>query len=370
MHPNGQIPAYEWNFSDVNPPVHAWAVWRVFQMDRKARGDDGDLGFLEELFHKLMLNFTWWVNRKDAEGRNIFQGGFLGLDNIGVVDRSAPLANGGLINQSDGTSWMAFYSRPLGIACKFFEHFLQIAKAMSHDLWDPEDEFYYDALANPDGSKVPIKLRSIVGLIPLFAVEVLEPEMLDRLPRFRDRTQEILETRPDLADLVSRFTQPGHGERRLLSLLRGHRMKALLKRMLDPNEFLSDHGIRGLSKHHEEHPYSFGDNDPLKYDPGEATVIMMGGNSNWRGPVWFPINYLLIESLQKFHQYYGDEYLIEYPTGSGEKMPILEIADSLSDRLIGIFEKSPKDGVRPGMRLHPKMQEPHFEEHCCCCCYF
>ncbi|CAE8642485.1 unnamed protein product, partial [Polarella glacialis] len=377
MHPNGQIPAYEWNFSDVNPPVHAWAVWRVFQMDRKARGDDGDLGFLEELFHKLMLNFTWWVNRKDAEGRNIFQGGFLGLDNIGVVDRSAPLANGGLINQSDGTSWMAFYSLTLmrialelalhnsvyeSIACKFFEHFLQIAKAMSHDLWDPEDEFYYDALANPDG-KVPIKLRSIVGLIPLFAVEVLEPEMLDRLPRFRDRTQEILETRPDLADLVSRFTQPGHGERRLLSLLRGHRMKALLKRMLDPNEFLSDHGIRGLSKHHEEHPYSFGDNDPLKYDPGEATVIMMGGNSNWRGPVWFPINYLLIESLQKFHQYYGDEYLIEYPTGSGEKMPILEIADSLSDRLIGIFEKSPKDGVRPGMRLHPKMQEPHFEEH-------
>ncbi|CAJ1453511.1 unnamed protein product [Effrenium voratum] len=270
MHPNGQLPAYEWNFNDVNPPVHAWAVWRVFQMDRKHRGDAGDLGFLEELFHKLMLNFQWWVNRKDAEGRNIFQGGFLGLDNIGVVDRSQPFPNGGMINQSDGTSWMAYYSLTLmrmalelalnnpvyeSIACKFLEHFLHIARAMTkiannaeHGLWDPVDEFYYDVLANPDGVTEPIKLRSIVGLIPLFAVEVLEPDMLRKLPRFASQMQWLFDNRPDLASLVSRFEEPGRGERRLLSLLRGYRMRALLKRMLDPEEFLSDYGIRTALK--------------------------------------------------------------------------------------------------------------------------
>lgn len=384
MHPNGQLPAYEWNFNDVNPPVHAWAVWRVFQMDRKTRGDVGDLGFLEELFHKMMLNFQWWVNRKDAEGRNIFQGGFLGLDNIGVVDRSQPFPNGGMINQSDGTSWMAFYSLTLmrmalelalhnpvyeSIACKFAEHFLLIARAMTrvannaeHGLWDPTDEFYYDVLANPDGTREPIKLRSIVGLIPLFAVEVLEPDMLRRLPRFAGQMQWLFDNRPDLASLVSRFEEPGRGERRLLSLLRGYRMRALLKRMLDPAEFLSDYGIRGLSKYHDKNPYAFGDGPPLQYDPAEATTIIMGGNSNWRGPVWFPINYLLIESLQKFHQYYGDEYLIEFPTGSGQKMNILKIADQLSERLIHIFERD-KDGYRPGMNLHPKMKEDHFHEN-------
>lgn len=384
MHPNGQFPAYEWNFNDVNPPVHAWAVWRVFQMDRKNRADDGDLSFLEELFHKLMLNFTWWVNRKDAEGRNIFQGGFLGLDNIGVVDRSQPFPNGGMINQSDGTSWMAFYSLTLmrmalelalhnpvyeSIACKFLEHFLHIARAMTrladnaeHGLWDPVDEFYYDVLANPDGSREPIKLRSIVGLIPLFAVEVLEPDMLKKLPRFASQTQWLFDNRPDLACLVSRFVEPGRGERRLLSLLRGYRMRALLKRMLDPMEFLSDYGVRGLSKYHDQNPYAFGDGPPLRYAPAEATVIIMGGNSNWRGPVWFPINYLLIESLQKFHQYYGDEYLVECPTGSGNKMSILKIADELSERLIKIFLKA-EDGHRPGMRLHPKMKEEHFDQN-------
>lgn len=384
MHPNGQLPAYEWNFNDVNPPVHAWAVWRVFQMDRKTRGDAGDLGFLEELFHKMMLNFQWWVNRKDAEGRNIFQGGFLGLDNIGVVDRSQPFPNGGMINQSDGTSWMAFYSLTLmrmalelalhnpvyeSIACKFAEHFLLIARAMTrvannaeHGLWDPTDEFYYDVLANPDGTREPIKLRSIVGLIPLFAVEVLEPDMLKRLPRFAGQMQWLFDNRPDLASLVSRFEEPGRGERRLLSLLRGYRMRALLKRMLDPAEFLSDYGIRGLSKYHDKNPYAFGDGPPLQYDPAEATTIIMGGNSNWRGPVWFPINYLLIESLQKFHQYYGDEYLIEFPTGSEQKMNILKIADQLSERLIHIFERD-KDGYRPAMNLHPKMKEDHFHEN-------
>jgi len=385
MHPNGQFPAYEWNFSDVNPPVHAWAAWRVFQMDRKTRGDEGDLGFLEEQFHKLMLNFTWWVNRKDKEGKGIFQGGFLGLDNIGVVDRSQPMPNGGSINQSDGTSWMAFYSLTLmrmalemalhnpvyeSIACKFLEHFLHIARAMTriannkeHGLWDPIDEFYYDVLANPDGTTVPIKLRSIVGLIPLFAVEVLEPEMLEKLPRFRDRAEWLFDNRPDLACLVSKFEDPGHGERRLLSLLRGDKMRSLMKRMLDPQEFLSDYGVRGLSKHHEKNPYSFGDGK-LAYDPAEATtgVIMMGGNSNWRGPVWFPINYLFIEALQKFHQYYGDQWTVEYPTGSGNKANTLEIANSLSDRLIGIFQVE-KDGHRPATRLHPKMKEEHFREH-------
>jgi len=289
-----------------------------------------------------------------------------------------------MINQSDGTSWMAFYSLTLmrmalelalhnpvyeSIACKFLEHFLHIARAMTrladnaeHGLWDPVDEFYYDVLANPDGSREPIKLRSIVGLIPLFAVEVLEPDMLKKLPRFASQTQWLFDNRPDLACLVSRFVEPGRGERRLLSLLRGYRMRALLKRMLDPMEFLSDYGVRGLSKYHDQNPYAFGDGPPLRYAPAEATVIIMGGNSNWRGPVWFPINYLLIESLQKFHQYYGDDYLVECPTGSGNKMSILKIADELSERLIKIFLKA-EDGHRPGMRLHPKMKEEHFDQN-------
>ncbi|MEO1272980.1 MAG: glucosidase, partial [Myxococcota bacterium] len=387
MHPNGQLPAYEWAFDDVNPPVHAWASWRVFQIDRKQRGDAGDLEFLEAVFHKLMLNFTWWVNRKDANGNNIFQGGFLGLDNIGVFDRSSDLPTGGYINQSDGTSWMAMYSLNLmrislelalhnpvyeEIATKFFEHFLHIARAMTRftdsgvGLWDPDDEFYYDVLTLPSGERIPLKLRSIVGLIPLFAVETIEPEMLERLPGFAKRMQWVFDNRPDLSKLVSRWHEPGRGERRLLSLLRGHRMKCLLRRMLDPSEFLSDYGIRALSRHHLEHPYVFESNGPrhvVRYVPGESTTRLFGGNSNWRGPIWFPINYLLIESLQKFHHYYGDDFLIEYPSGSGQNVTILDVADALSERLVKIFERG-EDGVRPAMQQHDKQaKDPHFRDN-------
>ena len=313
MHPNGQLPAYEWAFGDVNPPVHAWATWRVFQMDRerqRERRDDekGDVAFLERVFHKLMLNFTWWVNRKDAQGRNIFQGGFLGLDNIGVFDRSAPLPTGGFINQADGTSWMAMYSLNLmrialelaqyndvyeDIATKFFEHFIHIAEAMNDigeagiGLWDEEDEFYYDVLNLPDGSMMPLKVRSMVGLIPLFAVEVLEPESLAKAPEFARHLKWFLNHRPDLARLVSRWQEPGRGERQLLSLLRGHRMKCLLRRMLNETEFLSDYGVRAISKIHEAHPYIFGycgNEVYVKYEPAESSSGLFGGNSNWRGP--------------------------------------------------------------------------------------
>ena len=387
MHPNGQIPAYEWAFGDVNPPVHAWATWRVYQMDRNRNGGVGDRGFLERVFHKLMLNFTWWVNRKDAEGRNVFQGGFLGLDNIGVFDRSAQLPTGGHIDQADGTSWMAMYSLNLlrialelaqenpayeDIATKFFEHFLQIAAAMSNfgeagiGLWDDTDKFFYDVLHLPDGAMVPLKVRSMVGLIPLFAVETLEPELLDRLPDFKRRLEWYLNARPDLAALVSHWDLQGKGERRLLSLLRGHRMKKLLTRMLDETEFLSDYGIRALSKYHEQHPYVFNVNGmdlKVGYLPAESDSGLFGGNSNWRGPIWFPVNYLLIESLQKFHHYYGDEFRIEFPTGSGRLVSLEEAAQELSARLTRIFLKD-ANGRRPVFSQYPRLQEdPHFRDH-------
>ncbi|MCG8420684.1 MAG: glucosidase [Proteobacteria bacterium] len=390
MHPNGQIPAYEWNFSDVNPPVHAWATWRVFQIDREQRGDDGDLAFLESVFHKLMLNFTWWVNRKDREGRNIFQGGFLGLDNIGVFDRSAYLPTGGYINQSDGTSWMAMYSLNLmrialelakhnpvyeNIASKFFEHFLHIAAAMSNlageglGLWDEQDQFYYDVLNVGDEHgchRIPMRLRNLVGLIPLFAVEVIEPELLERVPGFRERLEWMLENRPDLAALVSRWYEPGRGERRLLSLLRGHRMKKILLRMLDESEFFSDYGIRGISKHHEHTPYALefrGQRYEVPYTPAESNSGLFGGNSNWRGPIWMPINYLLVESLHRFHHYYGDEFKVECPTGSGNYGTIRDAADELSQRLVGIFARD-QDGKRPVYGHSPRMQnDPHFRDY-------
>ena len=382
MHPNGQLPAYEWAFGDVNPPVHAWATWRVFEIDRAQRraagelGYVGDLAFLERVFHKLMLNFTWWVNRKDAQGRNIFQGGFLGLDNIGVFDRSAPLPTGGFINQADGTSWMAMYSLNLmrialelaqhnrvyeDIATKFFEHFLHIAEAMNRigtkdmcaeggvGLWCEHDQFYYDVLNLPDGRIVPLKVRSMVGLIPLFAVETIEPELLDRLPDFKRRLEWFLNYRPDLAALVSHWNVPGKGQRRLLSLLRGHRMKALLRRMLDESEFLSEFGVRALSRVHRDQPYEFPLNRhtlTVRYQSGESDTGAFGGNSNWRGPIWFPVNYLLIESLQKFDGYYGDEFRIECPTGSGQFMSIGQVAAELSRRLTRIFLRG-VDGQRP-----------------------
>ncbi|MFL6618478.1 MAG: MGH1-like glycoside hydrolase domain-containing protein [Povalibacter sp.] len=387
MHPNGQMPAYEWAFGDVNPPVHAWATWRVFQIDRKQRGDQGDLEFLERVFHKLMLNFTWWVNRKDAEGRNVFQGGFLGLDNIGVFDRSAQLPTGGHIDQADGTSWMAMYALNLmrialelaqhnhvyeDIATKFFEHFLHIAEAMSNlgdegiGLWDDHDKFFYDVLHTPDGRMTPLKIRSMVGLIPLFAVETLEPDLLEKVPAFAQRLEWFLNYRPELARLVSHWDHEGSGKRRLLSLLRGHRMKRLLVRMLDESEFLSDYGIRAISKVHEDQPYTFhvdGMDLRVRYLPAESDSGLFGGNSNWRGPIWFPVNYLLIESLQKFHHYYGDDFKVECPVGSGNMLTIEQVADEISRRLTRIFLKD-EEGKRPVFAQHARMQnDPHFRDY-------
>lgn len=386
MNPNGQLPAYEWNFSGVNPPVHAWASWRVYKIDKKINGK-GDTEFLERIFQKLIFNFGWWVNRKDHEGHNIFQGGFLGLDNIGIFDRSEELPDGGFIEQSDGTSWMAMFSLNMmrislelakerkfyqDIATKFFEHFLYIAESMTNmdndkmSLWDHEDEFFYDILRLPNQDKFPLKIRSIVGLIPLFAVEILDDELIKYASEFHQRMEWFLNYRPDLANLVSRWDIPGHGSRRLLSLLRGHRMKCLLRRMLDQTEFLSEHGIRGLSKEYEKNPYQIKINDDdftVKYQPAEADTNLYGGNSNWRGPVWFPINYLIIESLEKFHYYYDDDFLIEYPTGSGNKLTIKQIAEELIDRLKNIFLRD-KNGRRAVFGDNEKFQtDPHFKDY-------
>ena len=360
MHPNGQIPAYEWAFGDVNPPVHAWAAWRVYEMDRHLTGV-ADTGFLERIFHKLMLNFTWWVNRKDSDGRNVFQGGFLGLDNIGVFDRSQPLPTGGTLDQADGTAWMAMYTLNLlrialelagtnpvyeDTATKFFEHFLYIAEAMSDlggkgvGLWDDEDGFFYDALRLPGGAVERMRVRSMVGLIPLMAVEVIGAEVIDRLPEFARRLRWFLGYRSDLAGLISRWAEPGAGERRLLSLLRGHRMKKLLERMLSESEFLSPYGVRSLSKAHAAAPYVFahgGQDYAVAYSPGESPTRVFGGNSNWRGPVWFPVNALLIESLRRFHDYYGEDFLVECPVGSGQMMTLAAAANELRSRLIRLF---------------------------------
>jgi hypothetical protein len=362
QHPNGQIPAYEWGFGDVNPPVLAWAAWRVYQIDRKYNGA-ADRMFLERVFHKLLLNFTWWVNRKDSEGNNVFQGGFLGLDNIGVFDRSAELPTGGHIEQSDGTSWMGMYCLNLmkmalelaidnpvyeDIATKFFEHFLYIAAAMNNingdgiPLWHEDDEFFYDVLHLPGGANVPLTVRSMVGLIPLFAVETIEPDMLEKMPGFKERLEWFLTHRPHLAKLISRWQDHGVGERRLVALTRGHRLKRLLKRALDPDEFLSDYGVRSLSKVHMRKPFTLkldGQEWVVRYEPAESRSGLFGGNSNWRGPIWFPLNYLLIESLQKFHHYFGDDFKVECPTGSGQLLTLNQIADFLSRRLIRLFER-------------------------------
>jgi Glycosyl hydrolase family 63 C-terminal domain len=387
MHPNGQIPAYEWNFGDVNPPVHAYAVLRVFQIDKKVRGDEGDIDFLEECYHKLLLNFTWWVNQKDTEGNNIFEGGFLGLDNIGVFDRSNALPTGGYIEQADGTSWMAMYSlnmlrislelaviKPVyqHTATKFLEHFLFIAGALNNigstnvPLWDDEDNFYYDILHTPDGKTTRLKVRSMVGLIPLFAVETLKPEALVKLDFFRERLEYFLKHRPDLANLVSRWTEPGAGETRLLSLLRGFRMKRILKRMLDETEFLSEYGIRALSKFHKDHPYNYyhkGTTFSVGYLPAESDSGLFGGNSNWRGPIWFPVNYLIIESLLKFHSYYGDDFKIEYPTGSNNFITIKEVAAELSKRMMKIFTKD-AEGKRAVYNHNKILQtDPNFKDY-------
>jgi hypothetical protein len=386
MHPNGQLPAYEWRLEDVNPPVHAWAAFRVFKMDQKRRGDAGDIPFLQTVFHRLLLNFTWWVNRKDRTGRNIFEGGFLGLDNIGVFDRSATLPHGSYLEQADGTAWVGMFalnmmrialelsqSSPVyqDLASKFFEHFLYIAEAMTNvgntslDLWDEQDEFYYDALNSPDGGHELLKMRTIVGLIPMFAVEVLDEKLLASVPQFAARMSWLLANRPKLAALVSHWEEPGKGATRLLSLLRGHRLKRLLARMLDTNEFLSDYGIRSLSKVYADKPYVFRDtNLVISYQPAESQTDLFGGNSNWRGPVWMPINFLIIESLQRFHHYFGDDFKVEYPTGSDERTTLLEVANALTARITRLFLRDPDTGRRACFGDNETLQQdPNFQDY-------
>ncbi len=385
MHPNGQLPAYEWALGDVNPPVHAWATWRVYQIEQKMSGR-ADRQFLERVFQKLMLNFTWWVNRKDAEGKNVFQGGFLGLDNIGVFDRSAKLPTGGHIDQSDGTSWMGMYclnmltialelakTNPVyeDIASKFFEHFLYIADAMNHignmedTLWNEEEGFYYDVLHLPDERQIELKVRSMVGLIPLFAVETLEPETLEQLPNFKKRLDWFIQNRPDLRQNVACMETKGMQAYRLLAIVSGEKLRRVLQKMLDEREFLGDYGIRAVSRCHATHPYFF-DSDGMRfqvnYEPAESSTGLFGGNSNWRGPVWFPVNFLLIESLQKFHDYLGDEFKVECPTGSGQMLTLQEVASELSQRLIQTFLKN-SSGQRPVYGGTIKFQtDPHWRD--------
>ncbi len=370
LHPNGQIPAYEWALGDVNPPVHAWAAWRVYKIEKRLRGR-GDREFLEKVFHKLLLNFTWWVNRKDAEGKNVFQGGFLGLDNIGVFDRSAPLPTGGRIEQSDGTSWMGMYSLNMlaialelaqddpayeDVASKFFEHFMYIAHAMHNlggegriNLWNETDGFYYDVLHAEGRAPVSLRVRSMVGLIPLFAVETLEPEQVDRFLGFKRRMQWFVDNRPDLADHIVEAQRLDGKIRRLLSIVTRPQLPRVLRYMLDENEFLAPYGIRALSRFHRAHPYVLeldGTQHRVGYEPAESATPLFGGNSNWRGPIWFPVNYLLVESLQKFHWFLGEGLQVECPTGSGRRMNLWDVSVDLSRRLSRIFLRG-ADGRRP-----------------------
>jgi hypothetical protein len=387
MHPNGQIPAYEWAFGDVNPPVHAWATYQVYLIDKAKNGGTGDTQFLERVFHKLLLNFTWWVNRKDPEGMNVFQGGFLGLDNIGVFDRSSILPTGGHIEQSDGTSWMAMYSLDMlaialelaacdstyqDVASKFWEHFIYIARAMNHlgddglCLWNEEDGFFYDVLHLPDGSRVPLRVRSMVGLIPLYAVQIMEPELLDSMPGFKMRLEWFIENRKDLTEHMACMETAGHKQRRLFSITDREQLKRILAVMLDENEFLSPHGIRALSRYHKAHPYMLdvaGVNHQVDYEPAESTTGLFGGNSNWRGPIWFPVNFLLIQALRRFHEYYHESFRVECPTGSGRMMNLDEVADEISRRLVSTFRRD-SQGRRPVFGANKKFQsDPHWRDY-------
>ncbi|MEZ7499100.1 glucosidase [Flavobacterium sp. Arc3] len=362
MHPNGQIPAYEWNFSDVNPPVHSWAVWTVYEKDRKRTGK-ADTPFLEKAFQKLLINFTWWVNQKDTSGTDLFEGGFLGLDNIGVFDRNHMPEGIKKMQQADATSWMAMFSLNMlrmslelaktnkiyeEISAKFFRHFLNIAWAMHHigkkdlSLWDDEDNFYYDVVEMSDGSTERLKVRSLVGVIPMFAVEILNIDLFKELKEFQRRAKEIIRTRPDLASLISNIENANKDGNFLFSIMRGFRLEHLLKRLLDEDEFLSDYGIRSLSKYHKEHPFVFGDegHHQIQYEPGESRSGMFGGNSNWRGPIWMPLNYMIIQSLRKYYTFYGPTYVYEFPTGSEKKLNLNEIANELTKRLIKLFERN------------------------------
>jgi hypothetical protein len=381
MHPNGQVAAYEWAFGDVNPPVLAWAALEVYERDRARRGV-GDRAFLKRVFHKLLLNFTWWVNRKDAEGHNVFQGGFLGLDNVGVFDRSAPLPTGGHLEQSDGTSWMAMYALDLlamalelaceepayeDVASKFWEHFVHIARAMNTmGLWDERDGFYYDLLHAPTGEEIPLRIRSLVGLIPLLAVRSFRQDLLARFPSFLRRLEWFIDHRPDLTEGVACMRTRGAEERRLFSVVSPERLGRILQVMLDEGEFLSPHGIRSLSAFHRDHPYEFPVNGTVhrvRYEPAESTSGLFGGNSNWRGPIWFPVNHLLVTALRRYHAWTGDRLKVELPRGSGRRADLGEVADELARRLGAVFLRGP-DGRRPcfgGARL--LQQDPHFRDH-------
>lgn len=398
MHPSGQLPAYEWAFSDVNPPVHAWAALRVYKIERKAmgkkRGEPGDTNFLKRIFHKLLLNFTWWVNQKDTRNNNVFEGGFLGLDNIGVFDRSAPLPLGGTLEQADGTAWMAMYCLNMlaialelasvdrdyeDVATKFAEHYVYIAYAMNSmsddnlPLWDDEDGFYYDLLHIPRESAksnkeyLPLKVRSWVGIIPLFAVEAFDADTLAAVPDFRRRFEWFLKHRPELAKGVAHIGRRGQDERALFSLVAPERLKRVLRRTLDEAEFLSPYGIRSLSKHHDKSPYQLnldGTDYSVEYTPGESTTGLFGGNSNWRGPVWFPLNYLLIESLQKFDYVYGDNLKVEMPTGSGKESSLWDVSVELSRRLNRLLLRDKQTGLRPACGgIGAFQNDPHFRDH-------
>ena len=384
MHPNGQLPAYEWNFEDVNPPVHAWAAWRVYKIEQRHHGK-GDRQFLARVFHKLLLNFTWWINRKDAEGNNVFEGGFLGLDNIGVFDRSAKLPSGNHLEQSDATSWMGMFCLNMmvialelakydqsyeDVASKFFEHFVLISRAMNNiagkgiELWDSQDGFYYDVLHVDNGKSVPMRVRSLVGLIPIFAVESLDADLLNKLPGFKRRMQWFIDNVPEFSDFVE--TAEGSSDvKRVLSLVNRGRLRRILHYMLDEREFLSPHGIRSVSRFHKDHPYRIslgGAEHGVDYEPGESQTGLFGGNSNWRGPVWFPVNFLIIESLQKYHHFLGDDFKVEFPTGSGRKMNLWDISIELGKRLVRIFLKDGM-GERPVHGASAVFQkDPHWKD--------
>ena len=389
MHPSGQLPAYEWAFSDVNPPVHGWVAWRIY-MQEKERTGTGDTQFLERMFNKLMLNFTWWVNRKDAEDNNVFEGGFLGLDNIGVFDRNTPLPDGAVLEQSDGTAWMGMFAAILlamalelsrtdptyeDMAAKLAEHFMYIADAIyggertGLGLWNEEDGFFYDKISLPDGQQMPLKVRSLVGLLPLLAMETFPTEIGAAF--MEERMSWFMENRPYMQRLIARWQDTRMKgtlkDIMMLAMVRGDDLRSLLTYMLNENEFLSDYGIRGISKYHEAHPYVL--QTPrrgtymVNYQPGESTTGDFGGNSNWRGPIWFPINFLLVEVLYKYHRFYGNDVMIEYPTGSGNKMTLGQIADELAGRLTSIFLRD-EQGRRPVFGTNTTFQnDPNWRDH-------
>jgi len=386
IHPNGQMPAYEWNFGDVNPPVHAYATIQIYLQDKEKNHGKGDIAFLRAAFEKLLLNHTWWVNRKDRSGSNVFEGGFLGLDNIGVFDRSAPLPTGGYLEQADGTAWMVFFSQQMlriavelalhephyeQFVSKFAENTMWIAGSMdrigggSEKMWDDEDGFFYDVLRLPDGKAIRLKVRSMVGLLPLAAVAIFEEDFLKQLPTFRKRSIWFMDRHPELAANVHMPMKPGVGGRRMLSILNEDKLRRILARMLDENEFFGPHGIRALSRYHLDHPFVFrlGDREfAVSYLPGDSDSGMFGGNSNWRGPVWMPVNLMLYNALLRLGIYYGDSFTVECPTGSGRHLNLIEVAHELAERLISTFEPDAA-GRRPVFGGTEKFQsDPHWRD--------